>query len=256
MTEIKLYQDDVLYVRPSIEFKSYKKILREARQVAEYLSNIEVNEENIKEAKKVRANANKAVRKLQDERKRIKKELLIPYEGFNSQIQEIALVVDEANLIVDEQIKKLEQLERDKKYAEIIEIWNLQTEHYKYKDLIDLSLFIKNEYSNKTYSLNKIEEEMVTFLENTEREIDYVKKHGDEYLEEYLKVLDVIQAINNVDERKRNIELLKNKEIEEDEIIEVIEIPTAIFEIKGNAEIKLVEKLLKENEIEYRKINK
>lgn len=255
MTDIRIYDGDITYTQSIIEFKNYDKMLNDAKHVAEYLAKIEVTEDNIKKAKKVRAGANKAVRKLQDERKRIKKDLLEPYEEFNKKIQEIALVVDEANLVVDEQIKELEQKERDRKYDEIVNIWNLQTNQYKYKDLVDISMFVKNEHGNKTYSLNKIEEEMSEFLENTEREIDYVKSHGEEYLEEYLKVLDVIQAINNVDERKRNIELLKTNK-EEDDIIEVVEVPTAIFEIKGNAEIKLVEMLLQENDIEYKKIDK
>lgn len=255
MTEIKTYESDIVFKKSELNFVNYKKILNEAKEVAKFLSTVEVTSETVKEAKKIRASANKAVNRLQDERKRIKKELLEPYEVFNKQVQEIVNVVDEANKLVDEQIKELEQKERDRKYDEIVNIWNLQTNQFKYKDLIDISMFIKNEYGNKTYSLNKIEEEMVTFLENSEREIDYVKSHGEEYLEEYLKVLDVIQAINNVDERKRNIELLKTNN-EYDDVVEVVEIPTAIFEIKGNAEIKLVEKLLKENEIEYRKINK
>lgn len=253
MNELIIKGNEIEFTPSIITFKAYDKLMNEASQVAKFLKQMEVNEENVKEAKKIRASANKAINKLQDERKKIKKELLKPYEEFNTQIQEIAKVVDEANLHVDSQIKELEEKERDQKLNEINEIWNNQVLTFEYESLIKFEQFMKNEYLNKTYSLNKVEVELSEWFEKVKKDIDFLKSKNEEYVVEYLNTFDVIQSMSLVDERNKAKELLKN--IEDDEIVEVIEdIPTAIFEIKGNAEIKLVERLLEENEINYKKL--
>ena len=69
---------------------------------------------------------------------------------------------------------------------------------------------------------------------------------GEDYIEAYGRYCDLARAITEVDDRKEYIENLNLKEVNE-------QIETATFTVYGTKDIALTERLLKENEIEYRK---
>ena len=122
---------------------------------------------------------------------------------------------------------------------------------YKYSDLIEFKNFYEERHSNKSLSMTKIETEMSEFLEKVEKDIDYLKsKNQSEYIAEYLEHFDLTETLRVVEQRKALMD--KIDEVEVDEII--VDEEKAIFEVIGKANITLTEMLLKENEINYRKI--
>lgn len=238
-----------------INFKQYSVLLEQAEQVAEMIKSVVVTEDSVQESKKLLARSRKSLKTLNDERIRIKKELLKPYDIFAEQIKDIEKVVDEANQNINKQVRMIEELERLEKKKEIEELWNKIVQSFDYKDLVSFSHFFEERHLNKSLSIPKIEKEMNDFLETVEKDLNYLKSKGDEYVAEYLNNFDLNTTLQVVEQRKEVIEKI-NETKEENEIIVGEKIEKAIFEIEGKANIKLVEMLLKENEINYLKIEK
>lgn len=99
-----------------INFNAYEYIKERALNLSENLKKVEVTEENVKKSKKLIAEVNKDVKKLEDHRIKIKKEMLKPYNDFEAQIKEIVAIVKEADSIVRVKYEKWKKLkERTKR---------------------------------------------------------------------------------------------------------------------------------------------
>lgn len=66
-------------------------------------------EESIADAKKDRANLNKLKSAFEDERKRVKKLCMEPYNKFEQQVKEVTALIEEPIRLIDSQIKEVEQ---------------------------------------------------------------------------------------------------------------------------------------------------
>ena len=77
-------------------------------KVAMY-NNLVYTEEQVKEAKTDRASLNKFVKALSDERIKIKKQCLQPYEEFEKRINELSAIVNEPISLIDKQVKEFEE---------------------------------------------------------------------------------------------------------------------------------------------------
>jgi len=246
---IKYSENNVLVIPGSISFPVYEELINQAKGVAEYVSSIEVNEENIKEAKKLLANVNKSIKVLEDRRITIKKEMLMPYESFEKKIKEIVGIVKEADTIVRQQVKELEEIERIKKQNEIKEIWNKRIGLYEFNDLMQFVDFLKPEHLNKTTSLKNIEEEMVDWMENTQKDLSVLNtmEDGDKLTLLYLESRSISTAIEKLNQQRESLRKINevNKEIG-------ISDTKYIFVITNKKDAKLAEMLLKENKIDYK----
>ena len=103
----------------NINFPEYKRLKQQAQELAEWISNIEVSAENVKENKKLLAAVNKSVNELETRRKAIKNCMLEPYKLFEEQVKEIVGIVKDADEIVRQQVKALEEQERQEKKAKL-----------------------------------------------------------------------------------------------------------------------------------------
>jgi hypothetical protein len=188
-----------------VSFPNYEEIYNQAVELAEHISQVEVTEENVKHTKKLLATVNKRVNELEDSRKSVKKQLLAPYEAFEKQVKEIVNVVKEADTIVRQQVKLLEEIERGNKRIEISELFLKRIKHYP--ELVDLfkdNDFVHSKHLNKAVSLAKIEEELVQWLEQTKQAVSLISdlEYSDEILAEYLQCKNPVQAIQIVRDRK------------------------------------------------------
>lgn len=93
--------------------------------------------------------------------------------------------------------------------------------------------------------MKKAEADMVEWLEKTDNDLEAADSMGEEYLVEYVKVMDLPQAIQNVKTNAVIRQTISSSDKEE------IEEATAWFLVRGTKDIKLTEILLKENEINY-----
>ena len=230
-----------------INFNAYEHIKEKALNLSENLKKIEVTEENIKEPKKLIAEVNKDVKKLEDHRIKIKKEMLKPYNDFEAQVKEIVAIVKEADNIVRSQIREMEETERENKKNVIKEMFEDKMKHYDFNDGITFENFFKESMANKTTSLDKLENELSEWLEQRKMDIGVIKNLGNnEILKEYLETFNLAQAIENAKAREE-----KNKKVEE--VMKKAETSDKryIFIISDEKDAKLTEMLLRENKIKY-----
>ena len=247
MNEIQV--NAVVQQQPVIVFKDYSKLLSEATLIAEKLNEMEVNEDNIKEQKKLLAKVNKVVKELNSRRIAIKKEILEPYEMFNSQVKEIESVIKEADTRLRNQAREIEEAERVEKKKRIHEIWDLRMHQYDLAKMIEFEDWIQQSHLNKSMSMNKVEDEMVIFLEAVEKDLGVINgmDNSKEIMTEYLNTLSIAEAIEIVNSRikaqEKQAEMLEKIGVETDK--------KYMFILNNEKDMKFAKMLLNENEIKF-----
>lgn len=247
MNEIQV--NAVVQQQPVIVFKDYSKLLSEATLIAEKLNEMEVNEDNIKEQKKLLAKVNKSIKELNDRRIAIKKEILEPYEMFNSQVKEIEAVIKEADTRLRNQAREIEEAERIEKKKRIHEIWDLRMQQYDLAKMVEFEDWIQQSHLYKSMSMNKVEDEMVIFLEAVEKDLGVINgmDNSKEIMTEYLNTLSIAEAIEIVNSRikaqEKQAEMLEKIGVETDK--------KYMFILKSEKDMRFAKMLLNENEIKF-----
>lgn len=246
---LNLKENKIQVVKPVINFEEYRVLIHQAQQVAEYINSITLTDENVKDVKKILANANKSIKALNDRRIAIKKEIMEPYEVFNQQIKDIESIVKDADQRLRDEVRNLEEKARDEKKKEIENLWEKRVFQYEYASLMDFYNFLENKHLNKTYSLSKVEDDMVEFLEKSENDLKILctRDDKDQAIEIYMDTRDLGQTLLILDEKKRQAEEYKEKLKD----IEPQKETRYAFVITGNKDKNFVEMLLKNNEITY-----
>lgn len=237
----------IMYKEGSIHFNNYETILAEAQELAEHISSVEVTEESVKETKKMLAAVNKKVAELEDGRKQIKREVLSPYEEFEKKVKTITSVIKEADSMVRSQVRELEEQEREAKKEEIISLFAKRAVNYPTLSMLFPFDFIKSQHLNKTYSMNKVEADMVEWFETMKKHIEYISGLVNSYdiLAEFIKTQDLFQSITIVEERNKVKESLQTGT------------GKTVFTITANSnfEATAIETLLIANKINYKRGN-
>ena len=207
-----------------IQFYNYDEILRQAIEIAELIKTVEVDENSIKGTKKLLASVNGKVNELEQERIRIKKELLQPYLEFEKQIKSITSVVKESDNELRSKVRELEQQDRDSKYLIVRNMYNKRMERYPDLQPISPDMFITQKHLNKTVTLNQIELELVQWLEQRQREIALLAITEGASVYTYYKTLDLVASLpvkeQMVDTPKKSVEYL-TIQVDADRIAEV-----------------------------------
>lgn len=252
MADIEIFEPQVTLTRGEVKFQSYETLKSQAIEIADFISQMEVTEENVKTVKKVLARANKAVKQLNDKRIEIKKAINEPYEAFNAQVKEIESIVKEADEIVRSQVRNLEEQERQKKADELKEIWDLRIAQYDLARIFNFEDWLTAKHLNKSESMSKVEQDMTDFLEKSERDLEVIKKHEDcdELTLVYKEEKDLAMSLKILSEKKRLLQ-------EQEEILKDSEVEKAkkyIFAVYSKKDANLLELLMRENDITYRRI--
>jgi len=241
---------------PEIDF-NYDEIKKEVQQeLKKYQGLIFDDESQIGEAKKVRANLNKVAKTFDNERKRLKKELSQPIKDFEEKVKTIVGMIDNANEGIDIQVKAFEEKKREEKNNEIEELFkSLDIEEFKLEDIFN------DKWLNATYSLNKIEEEMVEFKNKVFRELQTLRsliENNTDYVlakSDYLKSFDINEVLQDYKEKQQEIKKVKeeeSKEIEEEKKNEGVY--TLTFEVKATkTQIRKLKDFLVDNKIEHKR---
>ncbi|MGK9347623.1 DUF1351 domain-containing protein, partial [Melissococcus plutonius] len=77
----------------TIQFSAFDQIKQSATKLANHIEKVEVTEDNVKESKKLVATVSKQVKKLNDKRIKVKRQMLEPYNDFEKQVKEITDIV-------------------------------------------------------------------------------------------------------------------------------------------------------------------
>ena len=188
-------------------------------KAADYV-NLVYTADQIGEAKKDRATLNKFCKALSDERIKIKKDCLKPYEEFERKIKELDGIVAKAITNIDSQIKAVEERAKEEKQEAIKAFYNT-TQHPEW---LPLEALFNPKWLNASTSMKAVEEEIMTILERINSDLDAIAKlpeYSFEALEEYKSTLHLGKAVvkaNSLKEqaiRKAEYEAAQAKKREE-----------------------------------------
>lgn len=175
--------------------------------------NLVFTEETIKEAKKDRANLNKLKNAFEDERKRIKRQCMAPYERFEAQVKELIALIEEPIRLIDAQIKEVEEQKRQEKRKGIEELFG----SIGFQNFVTLDMVFDEKWLNASVPMSRIEEQMKSRMYeigNGIMTIHNLPEFSFEAMEVYKKTLDLTQAIQ---EGQRLSEIQKKKAAYEEE---------------------------------------
>lgn len=246
---------DITWTKPTVKFPTFQYYLDLSKNIAEYIQTMEVNEETVKDAKKELAKARKLSAELNRRRIDIKKDILSGYSTFEDQIKMLTSTIDEADAVLGQKIRILDEQEREQKKETLHEIWNKRVQQYQTPAISEETFekWLKPQHLNKSTSMKSIESDMTEWLERVQKDWETLQPMGREYLVEYLQNYDLAETINIINRRK-SIEQTVRESQQAEEIDPEEE--AAIFIIKGSTNITLTELLLQNNKIPFTKTRK
>ena len=177
----------------------------------EKYQNLVYTPENIKEAKDDRATLNALKKSLNDEKIKIKKEFMVPYDDFEAKIKELIELVDKPASEIDKQVKVFEEQEKAKKREAIKTIYSENIGAYA--ELISLEKLYDPRWENKTYKETDITKEIQDVVKKADSDLKVIVDLKSEFefqiKDTYFKTLDLGQALIE------NQRLEKQKELQE-----------------------------------------
>lgn len=250
---LNLNLEQIMVQQGKVDFPFFNTLRAQASELAAYINEVEVTEENVKESKKLLAAVNKAVKELEDRRIKIKRLMLEPYDLFEKQVKEITGIVKEADEVVRQQVRQLEETEREKKRQLLWKCFEIRKKLYTLGDLITFEDFIQPKHLNKTQSIEATENEMVDFLEKTERDVKVLQKLPDvqAHLNAYLETYDLALAMTKVRQDNERREQINASKAAND----AAAVFTKTFTVFDEKDFLLVEMYMKNNRIKFREEN-
>lgn len=220
--ELKIYNPQEDGSLQSIEW-NFDELKQELTKKASDYMNLVYSDDQMKEAKKDRANLRKFVTALEEKRKEIQKQVMIPYEDFKEKEKELVGIINEAINNIDQQVKGYEESLRQEKLKKVQEI---------YKEcigdldrVVPLDKIFSEKWLNATTTLKSIKEDIYGIYERVNSDLKIINADTSGYAfemkEEYLKAFDFSAAIAKKQqleetERKKSLyEEQRKKEAEE-----------------------------------------
>ena len=208
--EIKPYT-----VPDQIEF-NYEELKKELVEKTQMYKTIVYTDEQIKEAKADRALLNKVKTALNDERIRVQKLYMKPFEDFKAKVDDLIGTINEAASVIDRQVKEYEELERKEKSESIRKL----VDEIGFQPFVTLEKIWNPKWLNKSYSMKQIEQELNDIKYRISTELMTIgslpeKEIATEY---YKKTLDINKALSAAQEHaeleKKRAEALARAEEE------------------------------------------
>lgn len=199
---------------------NFEELKKELIEKSEKYKTAVYTEETISIAKQDRANLNKLVKAVNDEKIRVKNEIMKPYLPFETQCKELMEIVKAAADNIDFQVKAYED---NKKAEKLQQIQNYFVEHVGlYEGLIDFELIFNERWLNITYDINTIFKEIDHVIAKAKGDlmtIDNIVKNEDtnkQATEFYFKNINnpnclslALNEAKHIEARKAQIEEVK-----------------------------------------------
>ncbi len=204
MNEIIAFKSDIAFKPCVIDFPDFEVFEQQAYRIADEIDKIEVNEDNIKLVKKDLATIRKGINTLDNRRKEIKKEVIKPLTAFENQVKQLIQIISDAESVVRDQTRKLEENEREERFKVVLDLFNKRNAIYNF-EFVTVENFITPQHLNKGTSTNKVELEMVDWFEKIKRDLDAITvlDEEDDVLAYYIDCLDLTTAISQVNKQKQ-----------------------------------------------------
>lgn len=177
-------------------------------------TNLVYTDEQIKEAKTDKASLNKLKKALNDERIRLEREYMQPFNDTKAKFNELIALIDEPVKAIDSQVKAYEDKQKQDKLDNITSFFNT-TEHPEW---LHMSQIFNEKWLNASTSMKSVQDEINSKLEQIQNDLATLQnlpEFGFEAAEVYKTTLDINKALN---EGKRLSEIAKAKAAHEAEM--------------------------------------
>ncbi len=245
--EIKV--DEIKDLAP-IKF-NYEDVKNWVTQKAKEYKSLIYTEETITEAKTDRATLNKLAKAINDEKIRVKKEVLKPFEDFESKCKELQGIIVDASNSIDTQVKAFEEKEQNEKKEKIKEIFDSYVGIYK--NVINFDMIFNQKWLNKSYTMKKITEDINHIMVKASEDMDVLKNQIED--ENILKQVQTFYfpriadpnclsqslqyGMNIIEENKKLDELKKVKEEKEQKEVDTVRLDKPIIIDRNNSNEEL-----------------
>lgn len=163
---------------PTVEFPEYDKLLDDVTKLADEMKRTVVTEDSIKHYKKLLAQTRREFKQVDDERKRVKREIMAPYEDLNNKVKTLQNILKEGERALDTQIKAFRDIERAKKWETIEEQFKMFRNGYQAPTWLTFDMF-KQEYpslANASTSSTVISDSLRMFFERFDNDYEQLKQ--------------------------------------------------------------------------------
>lgn len=192
---------------PEVIDFNFEELRTEITVRVERYTNLVYTEEQIKEAKSDLASLRKFTKALSDERIKVKKRCLKPYEDFEAKIKELSAIVEKGINNIDGQVKNYDEAKKEEKYTSIVELFESKV----HPEWLSLEKIFNQKWLNASVKMSSVESEIDTRLEQITNDLETLRNLPEfsfEAEEEYKLSLDLSKAIS---EGKRLSEIAKKK---------------------------------------------
>ena len=182
------------YQTPKQILFNYEELKTELEEKTKMYETLVYTDEQIKEAKADKASLNKLKKALNDERIRLEKEYMMPFNDFKLKINELIKIVDKPVSVIDKQVKEFEDKKKQDKYDAIKAMW----EELEHPSELTLEKIYDSKWLNSTTSMKNIKDTMVAAVEKFNQDmatLSNLPEFGFEATEVYKSTLDVNKAI-------------------------------------------------------------
>lgn len=189
-------------------FEELKKEITE--KVSEY-TNLVYSDDQIKEAKADRAKMNSFTKALADERIRVKKQCMAPYEEFESKVKTLEDIVRKATMNIDAQVKGYEEKKKAEKLDSLKALWSEMNP----PERLPFDIVFQPKFLNASMSLRAVKQWFVDAIDKYNRDIETLKAldaFSFESIEEYHRSFSLTVAIQ---EGQRLADIQRRKEEQE-----------------------------------------
>ena len=198
---------------------NYEELKAELAERVQMYETLVYTDDDIKQAKTDKANLNKLKKALNDERIRLEREYMEPFNEFKKQVDDLGITLDKAIVNIDSQVKAYEDKKREEKADLISEIWN----SIEKPDWLDFGAIYNDRWLNVTYSLKQIGQEISNAIIKVNNDLLTLREMHEfsfEAIEEYKRTLDINKAIT---EGVRLSEMQKRKQEAERKTLAITE---------------------------------
>ncbi len=206
---------DLIIIKQLPQIESHlKELSTEIDKKVENAKGLICTEENVKTIKQVRADLNREFKEVEQQRKRVKEEVLAPYLQFEDIYKQyISDKYNSADNDLKEKIDSVEKELKSKKEQEIKEYFD----EYKVANNIDFITFEQAKINiTLTASMKSLKEQVKLFIDKIVDDLKLIEtqEHKAEILVEYKQSLRISNAITTVTNRFKAIEEEKKKQEE------------------------------------------
>lgn len=192
---------------------NYEDLKQQLTEECHAYTKLVVTEDAIAPAKRDLADLRRLDKALNDERLRIQREYMKPFDSFKDRVDELRGIIKNAEANIDRQLKAFDEAQASKKQEEIQELFK----SIGFQPFVRLEQVWNPKWMNKTYQMKQIEQDMKDAMYKVGEDmvtISRLKDFSFEARQDYEKTLDINHAIAE-GQRLAQIQAAKEKAIAE-----------------------------------------